>query len=81
MIRFWESIQILIFYFVSGIGRFYDNIKMMLGWRINPYMWISWTILTPIYCLVKFPLLLSSFPVIHNVGNAVIFVQLQIEIN
>ena len=48
-------------FFVSGIGRFYDNIKMMLGWRINPYMWISWTILTPIYCLVKFPLLFLAF--------------------
>ena len=29
----------------------------MLGWRISPYMWISWTILTPIYCLVNAQLL------------------------
>ena len=37
----------------AGIGRFYDNIKMMLGWQINPYMWISWTVVTPVYCLVR----------------------------
>ncbi|WAR01043.1 S6A13-like protein [Mya arenaria] len=34
-----------------GIRRFYDNLEMMYGWRINPYMAICWTVLSPIFCM------------------------------
>ena len=36
-----------------GINRFYDNMEMMLGRRIDPYMKISWTFTSPIFCLVR----------------------------
>ncbi|XP_064609914.1 sodium- and chloride-dependent taurine transporter-like [Liolophura sinensis] len=42
--------------YVYGIRRFYDNLEMMLGYRIGPYMFISWLITSPIYCLVIFVL-------------------------
>lgn len=39
-----------------GVRRFYDNIEMMYGWRINPYMAIGWTITSPIFCMTIFVL-------------------------
>lgn len=36
----------------TGVRRFYDNIEMMYGWRINPYMAIGWTVTSPIFCMV-----------------------------
>ncbi|XP_060602808.1 sodium- and chloride-dependent taurine transporter-like [Ruditapes philippinarum] len=39
-----------------GVRRFYDNIEMMYGWRINPYMAIGWTVTSPIFCMTIFVL-------------------------
>lgn len=39
---------------IYGIFRFYDNIEMMYGWRINPYMGIGWTVFSPIFCMAIF---------------------------
>jgi len=39
-----------------GIRRFYDNLAMMYGWRINPYMAVAWTVLSPIFCMTIFVL-------------------------
>ena len=37
----------------SGIRRFYDNLKMMYGFRPNPIMMFMWTFASPIFCLVS----------------------------
>jgi len=37
---------------VLGVNRFYDNLEMMYGFRINPYMKIGWTFTAPIFCMV-----------------------------
>ncbi|OWF55397.1 sodium- and chloride-dependent creatine transporter 1-like [Mizuhopecten yessoensis] len=39
---------------IYGINRIYDNIEMMLGHRISRYMWLAWTVLTPLFCIVFF---------------------------
>ncbi|XP_069118925.1 sodium- and chloride-dependent GABA transporter 3-like [Argopecten irradians] len=39
---------------IYGINRFYDNIEMMLGWRISRYMWIALTVFSPLFCAVSF---------------------------
>ena len=50
LIAFFECIVVA---WVYGIRRFYDNMAMMLGRQIDPYMKISWTITSPIFCLVS----------------------------
>lgn len=37
---------------VYGAKRFYDNIAMMLGYTINPFLQICWRFLTPTLTLV-----------------------------
>lgn len=37
----------------AGINRFYDNLEMMYGFRINPYMKVSWAIISPLFCVVR----------------------------
>ena len=50
----WENIIFEhIFFLLPGASRFYDNIEMMLGFRIGPYMKISWMVTTPIFALVS----------------------------
>ena len=39
---------------IYGVRRFYDNIEMMVGFKINPYMMICWTVLSPIFCMAIF---------------------------
>ncbi|XP_021369953.1 sodium- and chloride-dependent creatine transporter 1-like isoform X2 [Mizuhopecten yessoensis] len=51
LIAFTECVAIS---WIYGIKRFYDNVEMMLGWRINRYMWVAWTILSPMFCAVFF---------------------------
>jgi len=55
---FFESVTVAWLY---GAGRFYDNLEMMLGFRINPWFGICWRYLTPavtfgilIFSIVKF---------------------------
>ena len=33
---------------IYGAGRYYDNIEYMIGFRINPWLRICWTAITPI---------------------------------
>ncbi|XP_076063249.1 sodium- and chloride-dependent GABA transporter 3-like [Oratosquilla oratoria] len=40
--------EAIVISWIYGSNRFYDNITMMLGRRINPYMRIAWSYITPI---------------------------------
>ncbi|XP_064636609.1 sodium- and chloride-dependent taurine transporter-like [Lineus longissimus] len=44
-----------------GADRFYDNIEMMYGFRINPYMKYSWKFTAPAFCLVMFVMSAISY--------------------
>lgn len=44
-----------------GLRRFYDNIEMMYGWRINPYMGIGWVVFSPIFCMTIFVLSIIDY--------------------
>ncbi|KAK3099818.1 hypothetical protein FSP39_010251 [Pinctada imbricata] len=50
-IAFFECIAIAYCY---GVNRFYDNIEMMLGYRIWPYMKICWLFFSPVFCMTVF---------------------------
>ncbi|XP_071144363.1 sodium- and chloride-dependent taurine transporter-like [Mytilus edulis] len=51
LIGFFECVAVA---WVYGVRRFYDNVEMMLGRRINPYMGFCWTFLSPMFCLGMF---------------------------
>lgn len=36
-----------------GVDNFYDAIEDMIGYRPNPWMKWSWTIITPVLCMVR----------------------------
>ena len=36
-----------------GADRFYDNIEMMYGFRISPFMKAGWLFMAPGFCLVR----------------------------
>ncbi len=38
---------------LTGVDRYYDNVEMMLGFRINSYMKVCWRFLTPMFTLVR----------------------------
>lgn len=41
-------------YFIStGVDNFYDAIEDMIGYRPNPWMKWSWTVVTPLLCMVR----------------------------
>ena len=42
--------------FIVGIDRFYDNLEMMFGFRINPFMKFCWVFASPLFCVVRVPL-------------------------
>lgn len=46
---------------IYGVNRFYDNIEMMVGFRINPYMKICWFALSPIFCLSIFVMSIINY--------------------
>ncbi|XP_021362201.1 sodium- and chloride-dependent taurine transporter-like [Mizuhopecten yessoensis] len=50
-VAFFECVGIA---WIYGIRRFYDNLEMMMGYRINPFMAICWTVLSPIFCMTIF---------------------------
>ena len=50
-IAFWECIVVGWFY---GADRFYDNIQLMVGERISPWMKWSWQYAGPTFTLVSF---------------------------
>lgn len=37
----------------AGVDNFYDAIEDMIGYRPNPWMKWSWTIITPVLCMVR----------------------------
>ncbi|ELT92205.1 hypothetical protein CAPTEDRAFT_170589 [Capitella teleta] len=51
LVAFFECIAISYFY---GVNRFYDNLEMMFGYRIDPWMKVSWVLLSPIFCMSVF---------------------------
>lgn len=57
-IAFFECIAIA---WIYGINRFYDNLQMMYGFRINPYMKIMWVVFSPLFCMVVFVLSTISY--------------------
>lgn len=40
----------------AGADNFYDAIEDMIGYRPNPWMKWSWTVITPLLCMVTFVL-------------------------
>lgn len=36
-----------------GVDNFYDALEDMLGYRPNPWMKWSWTVITPLLCVVR----------------------------
>ena len=44
----------MLFNLILGADRYYDNLEAMFGFRINPYMKVSWKFMAPIFCLVGF---------------------------
>ena len=44
---------------VYGNRRYYDNLEYMLGYRMNPWLRVCWTVLTPIITCVRH----STFPI------------------
>ncbi|PVD34253.1 hypothetical protein C0Q70_05521 [Pomacea canaliculata] len=51
IVAFFECITVAYMY---GVNRFYDNIEMMFGFRIGPWMKICWMFCTPVYTLAIF---------------------------
>lgn len=37
----------------TGVDNFYDAVEDMIGYRPNPWMKWSWTIITPVLCMVR----------------------------
>lgn len=50
LVAFFMCVVVMIY----GVNRFYDNIEMMYGFRISPYMKVSWVSSAPIFCLAIF---------------------------
>ncbi|XP_046331791.2 sodium- and chloride-dependent GABA transporter 2-like [Haliotis rufescens] len=51
VVAFFECIVVS---YIYGVNRFYDNLQMMLGFYLNPFMKICWMFLTPAFTLVIF---------------------------
>lgn len=58
LVAFFEIITIS---YIYGVNRFYDNIEMMTGTRLGPYMKYSWLITAPIFCLVMFIMVIANY--------------------
>ena len=39
--------------FNSGVNRFIDDVKMMIGFRLNYYWLVTWAVVTPIVLCVS----------------------------
>ena len=46
-------IQLQPVFILIGASRYYDNLEMMIGYRINPWLRICWLVLTPILTCVS----------------------------
>ncbi|KAG7472928.1 hypothetical protein MATL_G00114140 [Megalops atlanticus] len=63
-VAFFECIAVA---WVYGADNFYDAIEDMIGYRPNPWMKWSWTVITPILCLGCFIFSLVKYkPLMYN---------------
>ncbi|ESO93868.1 hypothetical protein LOTGIDRAFT_209410 [Lottia gigantea] len=51
LVAFFELISVA---WIYGVNRFYDNIEMMIGKKIWPYMKVCWVVFAPLFCIVIF---------------------------
>lgn len=47
------STKLSLFLMSAGVRRFYDNIELMLGYRINRWLMVCWTVITPLLTFVS----------------------------
>uniref|UniRef100_A0A674N1H8 Solute carrier family 6 member 6 n=1 Tax=Takifugu rubripes TaxID=31033 RepID=A0A674N1H8_TAKRU len=63
-VAFFECIAVA---WVYGVDNFYDAIEDMIGYRPNPWMKWSWTIITPVLCMGCFVFSLVKYkPLTYN---------------
>lgn len=52
-----EIVMLTMLYFLffcwAGVDNFYDGIEDMIGYKPNPWMKWSWSIITPVLCMVS----------------------------
>ncbi|KAK3600002.1 hypothetical protein CHS0354_012662 [Potamilus streckersoni] len=53
VVAFFECVVVAYLY---GINRFYDNLEMMFGFRLLPWMKLCWSFLTPLFTMGMFVL-------------------------
>ncbi|KAL3880187.1 hypothetical protein ACJMK2_032450 [Sinanodonta woodiana] len=53
VVAFFECVVVAYLY---GVNRFYDNLEMMFGFRLLPWMKICWSVLTPLFTMGMFVL-------------------------
>ncbi|KAJ8371897.1 hypothetical protein AAFF_G00298890 [Aldrovandia affinis] len=63
-VAFFECIAVA---WVYGVDNFYDAIEDMIGYRPNPWMKWSWTVITPVLCMGCFIFSLVKYkPLTYN---------------
>uniref|UniRef100_A0A671YH26 Transporter n=2 Tax=Sparus aurata TaxID=8175 RepID=A0A671YH26_SPAAU len=63
-VAFFECIAVA---WVYGVDNFYDGVEDMIGYRPNPWMKWSWTIITPVLCMGCFVFSLVKYkPLTYN---------------
>lgn len=50
-VAFFECVAIA---WIYGVERFYQNMEVMFGFRISPYMKIGWVFTAPLFCMAVF---------------------------
>jgi len=58
IVAFFECIAVA---YIYGVNRFYDNLEMMVGYKINLYMKVSWLFTAPVFTLVLFILCVYTY--------------------
>lgn len=59
-------VSVFFFFWWTGVDNFYDGIEDMIGYRPNSWMKWSWTIITPVLCMVRDGLLFFFYFFIAN---------------
>ncbi|ELU08111.1 hypothetical protein CAPTEDRAFT_166533 [Capitella teleta] len=58
VIAFLECITVAYLY---GVRRYYDNLTLMIGYPILPYMKVAWSFITPIFTLAIFGISIHAY--------------------
>lgn len=58
LVAFFESVVVA---YIYGVDRFYDNLEMMYGFRLNNWMKYCWMYLTPGFTIITFILSTISY--------------------